>query len=49
VISVPVDAIEDVTRIVKEAMTFEWRDVPIVVDEPKNAGQNWSECYSQKK
>jgi len=48
VLSVPADAVEDVKKTVKDALSFTWRDVPIVVDEPKHAGLNWAQCYPPK-
>jgi DNA polymerase-1 len=49
VLSVPVDAVEDVKNTVLKALQFEWRGVPIVTEEPKNLGRNWADCYREKK
>jgi P4 family phage/plasmid primase-like protien len=44
ILSVPVDAVEDVRRVVVEALSFEWHEVPIVAEASK-PGQTWAECY----
>lgn len=46
VLSVPEDQVEDVRRVVVEAFTWEWRDVPILADSGP-AGQNWGDCYAK--
>jgi len=46
VFSVPVAEAEEVGRAVVEAMTFEWRGVPIMADVSKT-GTDWSLCYAK--
>jgi DNA polymerase I-like protein with 3'-5' exonuclease and polymerase domains len=45
ILSVPADAVEDVKDVVLKALQFDWHGVPIVVEEPKNLGRNWADCY----
>jgi DNA polymerase-1 len=45
-VSVPGDAVEDVTDTVLKALQFEWRGVPIIADISK-PGLNWSQCYAK--
>jgi hypothetical protein len=44
VLSVPIDQVQDVSRAVIDALSFEWRGVPILAD-VSPAGTNWSLCY----
>jgi hypothetical protein len=46
VLSVPVDAIEDVRRTVIEALSFEWNGVQILADSSE-PGVNWADCYEK--
>jgi DNA polymerase I-like protein with 3'-5' exonuclease and polymerase domains len=46
VFSAPVAEAEEVGRAVVEAMTFEWRGVPIMADVSRT-GTDWSICYSK--
>jgi DNA polymerase-1 len=46
VLSVPVDQAEEVGRAVVEALSFEWRGVPILAD-TSPAGTDWSRCYEK--
>jgi hypothetical protein len=46
VLSIPVDQIEEVSRAVVEALSFEWRGVPILADSSP-AGTDWSLCYEK--
>jgi len=44
VASVPADRVEEIGRVIVEAFTFEWKNVPILADVSR-PGTNWSECY----
>lgn len=44
VMSVPEDVVWDVEREVRQALSFEWRGVPIVADEG-DTGPSWGEVY----
>jgi hypothetical protein len=46
VFSVPVAEAEEVGRAVVEALSFEWRGVPILADVSKT-GTDWSRCYEK--
>jgi hypothetical protein len=46
VFSVPVAEAEEVGRAVVEALSFEWRGVPILADVSKT-GTDWSKCYEK--
>jgi DNA polymerase I len=46
VASVPADRAEEIGRAIVEAMTFEWRGVPIMSDVSR-AGTSWDRCYSK--
>lgn len=46
VASVPADRVEEIGRAIVEAMTFEWRGVPILSDVSR-PGTDWSICYSK--
>jgi DNA polymerase-1 len=46
VLSVPGDAVEDVRRIVLEALQFEWKGVPILADSSP-AAPDWAGCYEK--
>lgn len=46
VLSVPEDQVVDVGRAVVEALSFEWRGVPILAD-VSPAGTDWSKCYEK--
>ena len=46
VLSVPKDQVEDVSRAVVEALTFEWRGVPIMADASK-PGVTWGHVYEK--
>jgi DNA polymerase-1 len=47
VLSVPVDRVDEVTEVIKDAMTFEFRGVPILAD-VSAPGTDWSLCYGSK-
>lgn len=46
VLSVPADQAEDVARVVVDALTFEWRGVPILADAGP-VGRTWGHCYEK--
>lgn len=46
VLSVPSDRAQEIGRIVVDALTFEWRGVPITADVSKS-GSDWSRCYEK--
>lgn len=46
VLSVPTDQFEDVARVVKAALTFDFRDVPIECDVSKPA-RTWADAYEK--
>jgi DNA polymerase-1 len=46
VLSVPVEQVGDVSRAVIDALSFEWRGVPILAD-VSPAGSDWSKCYEK--
>lgn len=46
VLSVPVGQVEEVSRTVIEAMSFEWKNVPIMADVSR-PGTDWSICYTK--
>jgi hypothetical protein len=46
VLSIPADQIEDVSRVVIDALSFEWKGVPILADRSK-AGTSWGMCYTK--
>lgn len=46
VLSIPVDQVEDVRRAVIEALSFDWKGVPILAD-GSPAGTDWSKCYEK--
>lgn len=46
VLSAPAARVEEIGRAVVEALTFEWRGVPIMSDVSR-AGTDWSICYSK--
>lgn len=46
VASVPADRAEEIGRAIVEAMTFEWRGVPILSDVSRT-GTDWSLCYEK--
>lgn len=46
VLSVPSDMSEEIGRIVVEALSFEWRGVPILADVSR-PGTDWSKCYEK--
>lgn len=46
VLSVPAAEAEEIGRAVVEALTFEWRGVPILADVSKT-GTDWSKCYEK--
>lgn len=47
VLSVPVDRVAEITDVVKDAMTFEFRGVPILAD-VSAPGITWASCYAGK-
>ncbi len=47
VLSVAVDRVDEVTAVLKDAMTFEFRGVPILAD-VSEPGSDWASCYSGK-
>jgi len=47
VLSVPIDRVEEVTSVLREAMTFDFRGVPILAD-ISAPGVNWADCYPAK-
>jgi DNA polymerase I-like protein with 3'-5' exonuclease and polymerase domains len=46
VLSVPADRAEELGRAVVDAMTFDWKGVPIMADVSKT-GTDWSLCYAK--
>jgi hypothetical protein len=46
VCSVPADQVTEVSRAVIDALSFEWRGVPILADVSR-AGTDWSKCYEK--
>jgi len=46
VLSVPADRAEEIGRTVVEALSFEWRGVPILADVSRT-GTDWSKCYEK--
>ena len=46
VISAPIERAEEIGRAVVEALTFEWRGVPILADMSRT-GTDWSICYTK--
>lgn len=46
VLAVPEDRLEDVATGLMDAMTFEFKGVPILADVSK-PGRNWADCYSK--
>lgn len=46
VLSIPTDQVEDVSRAVIEALSFDWEGVPILADRSR-AGTSWAMCYSK--
>jgi hypothetical protein len=46
VLSVPADQAEEIGRAVVEALSFEWKGVPILAD-VSPAGTDWSKCYEK--
>lgn len=46
VLSIPIDLVEDVSRAVVDALSFEWRGVPILADRSR-AGDSWGMCYAK--
>jgi hypothetical protein len=46
VLSVPVGEVQEVGRAVVEALSFEWRGVPILAD-VSPPGTDWSKCYEK--
>lgn len=46
VLSVPADRVEEIGRTVVEALTFEWKGVPIMSDVSRS-GTDWSKCYEK--
>jgi hypothetical protein len=46
VLSIPVKQVEEVSRAVIEALSFEWRGVPILADRSR-AGASWGRCYTK--
>lgn len=44
VLSVPAERAEEIGRTVVDALSFEWRGVPILADVSKT-GTDWSQCY----
>jgi hypothetical protein len=44
---VPTDAVEDVKRVVLEALQFEWNGVQIVA-KASAPGQSWADCYKEE-
>jgi DNA polymerase-1 len=46
VLSVPAAEAEEIGRAVVEALSFEWRGVPILADVSKT-GTDWSKCYEK--
>lgn len=46
VLSVPEDQAEEIGRAVVEALSFEWRGVPILADVSRT-GTDWSKCYEK--
>jgi len=47
VLSVRIDRVAEVTEVIKDAMTFEFRGVPILAD-VSAPGSDWSLCYGSK-
>lgn len=47
VLSVPVDRVAEVTEVLRDAMTFTFRGVPILAD-VSGPGVTWADCYSGK-
>lgn len=46
VLSIPIDQVEEVSRVVIDALSFEWRGVPILADRSR-AGTSWGQCYAK--
>lgn len=46
VISVPADQVEEMGRVVVDALSFEWKGVPILADVSK-PGTTWAGCYEK--
>jgi DNA polymerase-1 len=46
VVSVPADRVDEVTAVLKDAMTFEFRGVPILAD-VSAPGESWAACYAK--
>jgi DNA polymerase-1 len=46
VLSIPVDQVDEVSRAVVDALSFEWKGVPILADRSP-AGIDWSKCYEK--
>jgi DNA polymerase family A/uncharacterized protein DUF3854 len=46
VLSVPAEHAEEIGRVVVDALSFEWRGVPIMADVSKS-GTDWSKCYEK--
>lgn len=46
VLSVPEERADEIGRIVVDALTFEWRGVPIMADVSRT-GTDWSKCYEK--
>ena len=46
VLSIPADSLDDVSRAVQDALTFEFKGVPITCGASK-AGDSWGACYSK--
>jgi DNA polymerase I-like protein with 3'-5' exonuclease and polymerase domains len=46
VFSAPVERAEEIGRAVVEALTFDWKGVPIMADVSKT-GTSWGMCYTK--
>lgn len=46
VLSVPIEQVEDVSQAVIDALSFEWRGVPILADVSRE-GTSWAGCYEK--
>lgn len=46
VLSIPADQVDEVSRTVIDALSFEWRGVPILADRSRE-GVSWGQCYAK--
>lgn len=46
IVSVPVDRVDEVSEVLRDAMTFEFRGVPILAD-VSAPGTDWAACYAK--